>query len=327
MRQPISKAVLAAALALLSTSIVTAQEPPAFCAEATELVVAGDLAGAAALLDGVGGEDRPWADHCLGRLELARDEVDAAIERFATAAAARPEISAFHRWLGEAYVEKIDAVNAFAKLALAKKAIAALEKAVELAPTDLDARDSLVGFYVNAPPIAGGSKEKAAAQVAELKELDPAKGNALQGRLHFNEGEWAEAEAAYLAALEADAENADYQYLIGFSQQQQERYDAAIASFERAIEIDPGAMSAYYQIGRTAVFAGDHVERGAECLETYLERPAKRGAPGHEHAWWRLGMLRELQGDKEAAGEAYREALAIDPKHEEAGKALSALGS
>ena len=111
-----------------------------------------------------------------------------------------------------------------------------------------------------------------------------------------------------------------------FSLQQRESYDAAVELFEKAIELDPEALNAYYQIGRTAVFAGAHLERGAECLETYLERPLMRGAPGKEHAWWRLGMLRELQGDEDGARAAYREALEIEPGHEDAKKALAKLG-
>lgn len=320
------RAGVAAIVWLAAALAAGAAEPPAEVARAVELFDAGDLDAAAEELAAVDGPERPWADHYLGRIAYARAEHDAAIERFAAAVEARPESPLFQRWLGEAYIAKIDTVNAFAKLGLAKKAQAALEEAVRLAPADFEARDALVGFYLNAPPIAGGSQQKAAAQVAELAEIDPALGSALQGRIHLNGGEWAEAEAAYRRALESDAANAEYQYLVGFAQQQQERYDEAVASFEKAIELDPAATAAYYQIGRTAVFAGNHLERGVECLETYLDRPVRPGSPGHEHAWWRLGMLRELRGENELAMAAYRAALAIDPQHDDAKKALAALG-
>ena len=317
--------LLAAALLVCASPLAAETGPPEAVTEATALFEAGDLDGAAARLEELTGDQRPWADHYLGRIELARGNHDAAIERLAAAVDGRPEDAEFHRWLGEAYVAKIDTVNAFAKLALAKKALPSLEEAVRLAPTDFAARDSLVGFYLNAPPIAGGSKEKAARQVEELRALDPALGHALEARLHFNEGEWAEAEAAYREALAADEGNAEYRYLLGFSLQQQERWADAVAAFERAIELDPTSTAAYYQIGRTAVFAGEGLERGVECLETYLDRPVRPGSPGHQHAWWRLGMLHELRDDPVAAAAAYREALALDPEHEDAAKALVRL--
>ena len=325
MRHSTSRAALAAILVLLPASIAGGQEPPAFVAEVDALLDAEDYDAASELLDAVSGPDRPWADHYLGRIALRRDDFDGAIERFGAAVEATPDSPLFQRWLGSAYIDKLDTVNAFAKLGLAKKAQTAFEEAVRLAPSDQEAREDLVDFYLNAPPIAGGSKEKAAQQVAELKELQPALGNALQGRIHTNEEEWPEAEAAYRAALETDPENADYLYIVGFSLQQQEKHEAAFEAFEKAIEAEPDTVNAYYQLGRTAVFAESNLERGAECLETYLGRPQERGAPGKEHAWWRLGMLRELQGDDGAARAAYGKALEIEPEHEDAKKALAKL--
>lgn len=315
-------------IALLATAWAApalAQAVPDSVATAAEHFADGDYEKATSALDAVADSDRPWADYFRGRIALRQDEYDEAIERLSAAVETTPESPLFQQWLGSAYIEKLDTVNAFAKLSLAKKAQGHFEEAVRLAPADYDARDALVGFYLNAPPIAGGSKEKATRQVTELKALDSAGGNALQGQLHFNEGEWSEAETAYRTALEADSDNADFLYLVGFAQQQQEKYEEAFDSFEAAIRADGEALSAYYQIGRTAVFAKKNVDRGVECLEAYLDREVPRGAPGHQHAWWRLGMLHELRRESDKARAAYEAALAIDPEHEEAKKALAGI--
>ncbi|MFQ5526739.1 MAG: tetratricopeptide repeat protein [Thermoanaerobaculia bacterium] len=195
----------------------------------------------AAFFEALDAADQPWAAYFLGRLEFEREQWDAAIERFTAAVEAEPENSLFHRWAGHAYVEKINVVNAFKKMGVAKNARTHFEEAVRLAPGDLEARDAWVGHLTNAPAIAGGSREKAEEQVAELTAISPSKGAVLKARMHFNEGEWEEAEALYATAIEADGEVAEYHYNLGFARQQQENYSGAVAAFEQALAV--GARS------------------------------------------------------------------------------------
>ena len=61
--------------------------------------------------------------------------------------------------------------------------LSALEKAVELDPALPAAYHGLVGYYLNAPPIAGGSVEKAEETARRLAEIDPEAGNALLARI------------------------------------------------------------------------------------------------------------------------------------------------
>ena len=62
-----------------------------------------------------------------------------------------------------------------------------------------------------------------------------------------------------------------------------------------------------------------------EVFKTYLALPVNPGEPQHHHAYWRLGMVYEHLGEKALAVESYRAALALDPKNEEAKKALRKL--
>ncbi len=316
-----------ASLLLLSAPFLRAAEsPPASLQTGADLFDAGDPDGAARFFAAVGpGPDRAWADYYLGRLHFDSGEWDAAIERLSAAVEGAPERAMFHRWLGHAYVEKINVVNAFKKMGVAKNARTHFEEAVRLAPADLDARDAWIGYLTNAPAIAGGSREKAEAQIAEFMKISPEQGHVLRGRMHFNESEWPEAEAAYSRAIEVDPENAEVHYNLGFSRQQQENYSGAAAAFEKALAIDPGFSAALYQIGRSAAFSGENLERAVEALQAYLARPVSRGEPGHEHAHWRLGMVYEQRGETELAANAYRSALTIDPSHKEAKKALAKL--
>ena len=132
---------------------------------------------------------------------------------------------------------------------------------------------------------------------------------------------------AGVPAVEAGEQSASIYYWLGFSSQQQEEWEEAFAAFERAIEMEADHLPPYYQYARTAIFSESRLERAVEYLTFYLQQPQQLGAPAAENAHWRLGMVYELQERDDLAAAEYRRALEIDPGHEEAQKALAALGS
>jgi predicted TPR repeat methyltransferase len=67
------------------------------------------------------------------------------------------------------------------------------------------------------------------------------------------------------------------------------------------------------------------VDRGVHALQQALALPAATGAPGHDAAHWRLGMLHELKGDRAAARIAYESSLRINPAFAKASDALAKL--
>jgi tetratricopeptide (TPR) repeat protein len=313
-------------LVAVASSLI-AQDPPTRLTEGVELAETGEFDQAVAFFEAVSpGSDSAWVDYYVGWIRLQQGDTDSAIESLLEATEADAHSALFERRLGDAYVQKIDKVGMLKKMGYAKKARASYEKAVELAPGDIDARQSLAEYFLNAPAIAGGSRAKAEEQVAEMKQLDLGKGHQLMGRVYISEEEWDQAVLELQAAIEAGENDSDSHYLMGFSLQQAEKYREALAAFERAIEVDPNSLDSYYQIGRTAIFSKSHLDRAVECLTFYLEQPPRWDSPGPEHAHWRLGMVYELQGQDEFAATEYRKALKLDPEHKEAKKALAGLG-
>lgn len=271
--------------------------------------------------------DGAWIDYFLGRIALQEGDVETAIERLDAASEADPESSLFSLWSGEAYVRRIDQVGMLKKMGVARRALSSFERAVELAPEDYEAREALMDYYLNAPSIAGGSHDKATAQAKEMMKLDAAKGHRLMARIHIEDEDWKAAEGEYRAALGAGEESSSIYYWLGFAAQQREDWDAAFDAFEKAIELDAQSLPPYYQYARTAIFSETRMDQAAEHLLFYLEQPQQRGSPAAEHAHWRLGMIYELQDKDDLAAAEYKRALELDPKHEDAKKALAALGS
>ena len=117
----------------------------------------------------------------------------------------------------------------------------------------------------------------------------------------------------------------EYRYQLGMLYQQLERYEATFDALEHICEIDPGALGALYQIGRTAAFSGTNLDRGIECLQVYLTKDVKPGYPGYDGAHWRLGILFEHKGDVATARTEYETAMRLNPEQDSYRDALEKL--
>jgi tetratricopeptide (TPR) repeat protein len=148
----------------------------------------------------------------LGEFALRRNQLEKAITFFEAAVSAAPESSLYHHRLGDAYGRSAQKASVFRALGLAKKCLAAFQRAVELDSNNVAARYSLFTFYRSAPGIIGGGVDKAAAQAAAIKKLDPHRGRLAFAALHVSQKKYADARAELaenrpldLAAVHGDA--------------------------------------------------------------------------------------------------------------------------
>jgi tetratricopeptide (TPR) repeat protein len=231
------------------------------------------------------------APYYLGRLAMRARDADSAVKHFERAIALEPRNALYHLELGGAYGNKAQNAGLFGKASLAGKARNALEKAVEIDPRNIEARNGLVQFYSQAPALIGGGLDKAHAQADEIIKLDPARGRLVKAGLFARE----------------------------------KKFDDAFALYEDALRSAPDDYMALYQIGRLAAESGQRLELGLEALQRCLALPTPAGSPGHAPANWRLGNIWEKKGDKASARAAYEAALAIDSTFENARNALQRL--
>jgi len=258
----------------------------------------------------------------LGRIALAGEDLDGAIEQLQKAVKLNGTDSNYRTWLGRAYIQKLQTVSFFERGVLAGRALENLKKAVELDPSNIEARIALGGYYLNAPSIGGGSKKKALEQAEEVVKYDALEGNWMLARIHIKNEEYDEATAKLGACIDADPDNMEYRYHLGMLYQQLERYEEAFEVFEAALAIEPDNRSVLYQIGRTAAFSGTNLDRGMECLDRYLTMEVTPGNPGYDGAHWRLGMIYEHRGDLARARTEYETAVELNPDGEQYQAAL-----
>lgn len=287
----------------------------------------GDLTGARSSFEDVLRTDagNHEALFYLGRISLEENDLDDAIDRLKKAVELEEEDSTYRTWLGRAYIAKLQAVSFFEKGMLSGRALENLKKAVDLDPSNVEARVSLGGYYLNAPSIAGGSKKKAREQAEEVLKYDPVRGNAMMAGLFVKEEKYELAVEKLENCVRAQPDNAEYGYQLGMLYQQLKQFDQSFDAFEKILAGDPNDLAALYQMGRTAVFARSNTDRGMECLERYLTMEPKPGYPGHDGAHWRMGMLYEIRGDEVRARGEYETAVRLNPDEDGYRESLKAL--
>jgi len=217
-------------------------------------------------------------DFYLGRLALWFDDLTAALPHLERCVRLAPQQAKFQNAVGDACGLAAQKANIFAKLGWAKRCLAAYERAVELEPQNPAWRWSLIGYYTNAPCIAGGGMDKAYAQATEIRRLDPASGRVAFATLYLADGHQA----------------------------------AAFEEFEPVLRDSPDDFLALYQVGRCAALSGQQLDRGIAALRRCLAlpEPTADGMPSLASVHYRLGNILEKKGCIDEAKHEYARASA-----------------
>jgi len=268
----------------------------------------------------------PIPSYYLGLVQQQQGDFDSATEYMEEAVEMDPLNSVYQQKLGEFYGTQASNANVFKRMGLAKKTRISFEKAVELDGSNLDARSGLLTYYLQAPAIAGGSEEKALEQAQEIFRQNPARGYAARAQVYQNQGDLEAVEREYRSAIEADPGERVPWLALGIFLTGQERYDDALALYRERLRAMPDDMPITYQLGRTVSISGQSLDEGRAAFERYISeyRPTPDD-PGLDWAHYRLGLIYQQKGEKDAAMREYEKALAINAEHPEAGKALKNL--
>ncbi|HYK00462.1 MAG TPA: tetratricopeptide repeat protein [Thermoanaerobaculia bacterium] len=258
-----------------------------------------------------------------GRAALEKGDVAKAVSLFEKAVAASPKSAEAHFLLGRAYGAQAQKANVLKQASLAKKVSGAFERAVELDPNYLDARQALVDYYTLAPGFMGGSNEKALAQAAEIKKRDPLQGHRAYSRIYLRDKKTDLARKELVDAVREQPNNPRAHQSLGmFLINTDKNYSGALHEFEMALELDPAYMPAYLRIGQHAAVTGTDFPRGETSIKKYLGHKPSGEEPNLATAWYWLGMLYEKQGRKAEAKQSFSNALKLVPDDKNVKEAL-----
>ena len=288
-----------------------------------ESKASGALAAAEALTKATPNDANAWVMLTRARLQAKQAEKAIAAAEKATAIGAK-NAQAFY-WLGNAYGNRIGEVGMLSKMTLAPKLRDAFEQAVKLDPALIDARSSLIEFYLQAPGAIGGGIDKARAQATAIAKYDRAQGLTAQARIAMHEKKPAEALKAYESAYALKPNDTQIRMSLIRMYQEVKRWKDAYALAKQWSVNEPRTAKPLYQIGRLAAESGQYLAEGEAALRMYLKLGRETSDPELKHARYRLGQILAKAGRKDEARAELQTALKIDSKFAEAKAALAAL--
>lgn len=286
--------------------------PPAYAATSPkELLAAGHVDEAIQALQQQVGRSATDAEsyNLLCRSYFMIEEWDRGITACERARSLDPQKSLYHLWLGRIYGEKAARAGFLSAAGLAKKVRISFERAVELDPKSWEARTDLADFYLEAPGIVGGGKDKARGQADALMPFNPAVAHWVLARIASKEKEATVAEREYRAFVTTSHSGARAWFelaLFFFRANRLDEMEQALRSMEGSPLDRPDALmdgaSLLLRTGRDYPLA-------VRLLRRYLSSPVEEGPAFKAHDM--LGQLLEKQGDRRASAEEYRAALAL----------------
>lgn len=265
------------------------------------------------------------AYNLLCRAYYSMADWDRGISACEKAVALEPNNSRYHMWLGRVYGEKADGSNVFSAASLAGKVRTEFETAVRLDSNNLDARSDLGEFYLEAPGIVGGGRDKAEAQAQALAALDSVKADYLRGRIAEKKKDLAGAEREYRAAIAASHGSALTWFNLALFFRHQERWDEMEDAIQHAVSAQVDRPEIIMESGEVLLRSGRNYPAAVQYLRRYLALSSKvEEAPAFK-AHYLLGTALEKQGDKQGAAQEYRAALSLAKNFSRAQQALDRL--
>ena len=149
-------------------------------------ITAGNYTGAISTLQAAVSGNPSSGDlfYWLGRAYYETRDWNNAVAQLEKAVSLDPKNSLYHQWLGRSYGGQADRDRSFSD---AKKVKSEFKLAVSLDPSNIAARRDLAEYCLDAPWIAGGSKDEALEQVNAIAAIDPVAGH-LARALYDKEG-------------------------------------------------------------------------------------------------------------------------------------------
>ncbi|MGH9730432.1 MAG: tetratricopeptide repeat protein [Candidatus Acidiferrales bacterium] len=269
--------------------------------------------------------------------------------------------AAYHLCLAEIYGDMAQHAGFFKQVGLARSFKTEADKAVSLDPKNLDAHFDLLQFYLDAPGIVGGGKDKAYAEATAIAQLNPARGYSAQAQIATHDKDMNKLLTSLKAAAQADPRRYENQIALAnyYIADPHKNYDLAENYARAAIKLDAGQAGAYdvlvqvyanqqrwkeldsilsagkhndpddcgffYQAGRILLTQNQQLPQAEQYFRAYLSEEPEPDEPPVAAAHWRLAGVLAKEGRKPEAAAELQTALRLQPNFPQAKKDLQEL--
>jgi len=196
--------------------------------------------------------------YLLGRTLFERGravDLDASVSHLSRAVSLEPGFAPAWFWLGRASGQLAGSGSLMKRINLAGQSREAFAKALELEPDSFEYAYALVQFYLRAPAMVGGGREKAEDVIQQFKGQRPAESLLLKASLALANND--DGEVLALLSEVGDMEDRlirrtwkEIALHLGRRQLSEQWWDAAVTTFRLIIERLPDLPAGYLELGR-----------------------------------------------------------------------------
>ena len=266
-------------------------------------------------------ETRFW----LGKAYLKIQDWKAAVQEIEKAVELEPSNAQYHHWLGRASGERASRAFITTAYSMAKQVVREFETASRLSPKDLFIRFDLLEYYLEAPGMVGGGRDKAEATVRTIDEIDKQKGYTARAVIYRKDKQWGKAKEELLRAANEFPENAAAcedlaDYMFG-----RQDYEDALQWSRKALTLNPELNYSRFLVAAAQTRLGRELEAAGDELRALANGPLSDNDATFEQVYHLLGENHLARGDKEKAKVAFQSALSYNPEYSGAKEALKKL--
>ena len=219
-----------------------------------------------------------------GRCRYRLGDFKPAIEAFEKAVRGEPANSDHYLWLGRAWGRRAETSVFFMAVRYAANARQNFEKAVELAPDNMEAVNDLFSYYLSAPGFLGGGIDRAVRLSEIIQRNDPAEYHWALAQIAIERRQYDLAEGHLKKAIDVAPREINRivdlaRFLAG-----QGRLGESEAAFEQAASIDPSDKKLLFTRAETYVKGGRNLGVAKKLLEAYMQAPLTPDDPSREEA-------------------------------------------
>ena len=311
-------ASLVCLLAMAASTVVAQQNP------AEDLLNRGRVDEAISVLNQQlkSNPENAQALNLLGRSYYALEQWDAAARNAEGAVQREPNNSDFHMWLGRAYGSKADEASGFSAMSLARKTVAEFQKAVQLNAQNTPAKQNLAEFYVEAPGIVGGGKDKARALA---DQSDATLAHWIRARVALKDKKLEEAEREYKESIAASNNAASAILELAHFYKWTNRPEDVESTVAKAMASSKRRPLDLFLGAELLQGAGRNFPGAIQLLKTYLSGKTVEEGPAFR-AHHIMGEMLEKTGNVNGAVAEYQAALAMASSYRPSKEALRRLG-
>ena len=214
-------------------------------------------------------------------------------------------------WFGTIMEIQAEKSSIFSASDYAKKTVNGYLKAIALFPNNLQYREALINFYLDAPGIFGGSIKKAIKHEKITFDQDANFGYKMLVNCYGKDGDKPLMLTTYQEAIKRYQLNAELFLMRGSYWKGERHYDKAISDYQQALTLPATDISqksaqfySWYWIGRISSFNGDHLTRGIAAYQKVLSFNAYLGdtfMPSTQWTQCRMAKLMALNAQNKQA--------------------------